>query len=144
MESGFAALMTILLSYLLIVLFITVLLVVATWKIFTKAGEAGWKSLIPIYSQYVTYRICWNTNMFWAWFGCWLVYVLILNFVSGGASMIGVVFGIAMFVIALLQNLKLAKAFGRGTGFGLGLVFLSPIFYMILGFSDSKYIGPQE
>lgn len=24
--------------------------VVAAWRIFTKAGEAGWKSIIPIYS----------------------------------------------------------------------------------------------
>ena len=34
--------------------------VVAAWRIFTKAGEAGWKSIIPIYSTYITYKISWK------------------------------------------------------------------------------------
>ena len=38
---------------------------------------------------------------------------------------------------------KMAKAYGQGTGFGFGILFLKPIFYMILGFGDSEYIGPQ-
>ena len=32
-----------------------ILLVVAGWKIFEKAGEKGWKSLIPIYNTYIFY-----------------------------------------------------------------------------------------
>ena len=41
--------------------------VVAAWRIFTKAGEAGWKSIIPIYSTYITYKISWKKkNLFWA------------------------------------------------------------------------------
>jgi hypothetical protein len=30
-----------------------VLFIVANWKIFTKADEAGWKSLIPFYNTYI-------------------------------------------------------------------------------------------
>ena len=42
-----------------------VLLVVARWKIFTKAGEAGWKSIVPIYSDYVQWKIAWKRkNLF--------------------------------------------------------------------------------
>ena len=29
--------------------------IIGNWKIFTKAGIAGWKSIIPIYSDYVEY-----------------------------------------------------------------------------------------
>ena len=32
-----------------------------------------------------------------------------------------------------LSTRDLAKAFGRGTGFGIGLIFLTPIFALILG-----------
>jgi hypothetical protein len=36
----------------------------------------------------------------------------------------------------------LAKSFGKGTGFALGLIFLSVIFILILGFGDVRYVGP--
>jgi hypothetical protein len=34
-----------------------------------------------------------------------------------------------------------ANAFGKGTGFAVGLFFIAPIFYCILGFGKDKYIG---
>ena len=34
------------------------LLVIARWKMFQKAGEAGWKSIIPVYSTYISFKIC--------------------------------------------------------------------------------------
>ena len=42
-----------------------ILQIVANWRIFTKAGEAGWKSLIPVYSDYISYKIAWQTSYFW-------------------------------------------------------------------------------
>ena len=44
-------------------------------------------------------------------------------------------------VIAIKTNIKLAKAFGKDTGFAIGLIFLTPIFYAILGFGDAQYLG---
>lgn len=41
-----------------------VLLVIARWKMFQKAGEAGWKSIIPVYSTYISFKICWGTAPF--------------------------------------------------------------------------------
>ena len=40
--------------------------------------------------------------------------------------------------------IELAKCFGKGAGFGLGLALLSPIFFPLLGFGDAKYRGPQK
>ena len=34
--------------------------VVGAWRIFTKAGVSGWKSIIPIYSTYISYKISWK------------------------------------------------------------------------------------
>jgi hypothetical protein len=42
-------------------------------------------------------------------------------------------------VIAIIISIEVAKNFGKGTGFGLGLAFLGFIFYPILGFGDAKY-----
>lgn len=41
---------SILATYGIIVLLITIAQIVAMWKLYSKAGEAGWKSLIPIYN----------------------------------------------------------------------------------------------
>ena len=48
-------LLTLLGSYIFLVIAWYIILVIANWKIFTKAGEAGWKSIIPIYNSYVVY-----------------------------------------------------------------------------------------
>lgn len=44
-------------AYALFAFIFYILQVIAYWKIFTKAGEEGWKSIIPIYNGYVQYRL---------------------------------------------------------------------------------------
>ncbi|MDE5910404.1 MAG: hypothetical protein K2H52_17010 [Lachnospiraceae bacterium] len=107
--------------YSIFVLAILVLTLIAMWKIFVKAGKPGWACLIPFYSQYCLFDIAWGSG--------WL---FLLTFVP-----------CVNFVIMIILNLKLAKAFGKGTGFGIGLVFLPTIFTLILGLSKDEYIGPQ-
>ena len=43
------------------------------------------------------------------------------------------------FVVACVVMIAFARRFGKGVGFALGLVFLSPIFICILGFGDARY-----
>lgn len=50
--------------------------IIANWRIFTKAGESGWKSIIPLYGDYVSYRIAWQTSYFWL--------IFILGIVASG------------------------------------------------------------
>ncbi len=52
-------------AYLILILGVGVLMIIAQWRLFTKAGEAGWKCLIPIYGQYVWSRIVWSAKAFW-------------------------------------------------------------------------------
>jgi Family of unknown function (DUF5684) len=101
----------------LVVLAIIAVMIVAVWKVFTKAGEPGWAALIPIYNIIVYLRIAGKP--------LWWIILLIIPFVN--------------FIIALFVSLGLAKNFGKGTGFGIGLWLLSPIFILILAFDDSKY-----
>lgn len=46
---------------------------------------------------------------------------------------------IANFIVAILIMVAIAKNFGKGTGFALGLIFLPVIFWPMLGFGDAVY-----
>lgn len=102
-------------------LVVCVLLIVAMWKIFTKAGEAGWKAIIPIYNYIVLLQIVGLHPALVV-----LALVPFVNFI--GAP-----------VLAILIAVKLAKAFGKGGGFIAGLILLPYVFYLILGFGKAQY-----
>jgi hypothetical protein len=101
-------------------LLVAVLLIVALWKIFTKAGQPGWASLIPIYNIYIWCKIVGRPG--------WWVILMLIPFVN--------------FIIAIILCIDLAKSFGNGVGFGVGLAFLGIIFFPILGFGSAQYQGP--
>lgn len=120
-----------------------ILQVIANWKIFTKAGEAGWKSIIPFYNSYILFKISWKTLYFWIL----LALAVISGIISTAApdstvgAVIAIVIAIVSFVIGIIQMNKLSKAFGHGAGFTVGLVLLNPIFMLILGLGSSQYVG---
>ena len=121
-----------------------ILTLVAKWKIFVKAGEKGWKSLIPVYSTYVEFGFTWNRLQGILVLAC----LLVARIITGIAPSDSVIYGLAAIpaiyagVAGLIQMHKLSQSFGHGIGFTLGLVFLNPIFLMILGFDkNSQYVG---
>ena len=132
-------------TYAIGVLVVGVLIIIAWWKLFEKAGQAGWKSLIPFYSSYIMFKIAWKTGMFWT-----LVALAVLSSVVSalGLGVLGVLLAvicaIALMVIGILFNIKLAAAYGKGGGFAVGLIFLGTIFILILGFGKAEYVGPQK
>jgi len=109
-----------------------VLEVIAMWRIFEKAGEAGWKALIPIYNLYI---LCKIVNFNW-----WLLLGFLIFLVPIFGWVIGWVFsGLYIAVLKFVIDYNLAKSFGKGLLFTLGLFFFAPIFYLILGFGSAKY-----
>ena len=123
--------------------------IIANWNIFTKAGEAGWKSIIPVYSDYISYKIAWQPSYFW------LVFVLgIITSVANGMEdpngtnttilLIVSLIRIILAIISILYCIKLSRAFGHGIGFAIGLMFLQPIFMLILGFGNDPYYGADR
>lgn len=107
--------------YYVIILAVSIFMIVCLWKIFTKAGQPGWASIVPFYNYYVMFDIAWGNGILFL-----LMLIPIVNF-----------------VVLIILWVKLAKAFGHGGGFACGLIFLSIIFLPILAFGDSQYIGPQ-
>lgn len=133
-------------AYLIISLIWYIIMVIANWRIFTKAGEAGWKSIIPFLNTYVLFKIAWNIKMFWIMLGTLIagsICTSIAGEQGGVLAIIGAVFSLASCVIGIISVHKLSKSFGHGIGFTLGLLFLSPIFTLILGLGSSEYIGPM-
>lgn len=119
-----------------------VLQAIAYWKIFEKAGEPGWKAIIPIYNTYTQYKFTWNANIYWVFlFGSLIGSVL--SQLDGVVSVLGSAIVLAVTIINIIALNKLAKAFGHGVGFTVGLFFLNPIFKLILAFSSDEYQGPQ-
>lgn len=118
---------------------------IAYWQIFKKAGEKGWKALIPVYNSYIIYKISWKTSMFWIMLILDIVYAVLaginVSAQSGVLAFLMYAVYIAVLVIGIISIHKLSKAFGHGVGFTLGLIFLSPIFILILAFGGSQYVG---
>ena len=134
--------------YLMIAFAWWLLQIIANWRIFTKAGEAGWKSIIPIYGDYISYKIAWQPAYFWLTFILGIVSSYLQGTLEIGESltvyMLVILIKIILVVISIMYSIKLARAFGRGTGFAIGLIFLQPIFMLILGFGDDRYYGPDK
>lgn len=98
---------------------VALFMIASTWKLFTKAGQPGWACLVPIYNLIVMLKIAGKP----AW---WFVLFLI-----PGVNL----------VVMIMTAVALAKAFNKGTGFALGLIFLGFIFVPVLGFGSARYAG---
>ena len=101
-------------------LILLVVLIAALWKIFTKAGKPGWAAIVPFYNLIVLLEIVGRP--------LWWIVMFLIPFVN--------------IVFAFLLVIDLAKSFGKGIGYAMGLIFLSPIFYPMLGFGSARYHGP--
>ena len=123
--------------------------IIANWRIFTKAGEAGWKSIIPVYSDYISYKIAWQTSYFWLVFILGIVASCVQAYANPNGDNVMLLMIVSLIkiitgIISIMYSIKLARAFGRGIGFALGLIFLSPIFMLILGLGDDRYYGADR
>ncbi len=87
------------------------------WKIFVKAGKPGWGCIVPIYNIILQLEIADRP--------IWWIFLMFIPFVN--------------IVISIIILIDIAKAFGKGTGFGLGMLFLPFIFFPILAFDSSEY-----
>ena len=140
-------LIAVLLGMLVAVAFISiaviVLIVISYWKIFEKAGEDGWKALIPYYNSYILYKIGWETKWFFVMLGITVADMIL--FMSGVPALVGFswVLTLANLGIMIPLSINLAKNFGKTGGFAAGLILLPLIFYPILAFGSSQYVRNQ-
>ncbi|MDQ3279750.1 MAG: DUF5684 domain-containing protein [Bacteroidota bacterium] len=99
---------------------ISLLAVIAQWRIFQKAGKPGWASLVPLYNMYVHLKVVGKP-------GWWLLLLAV---------------PLVNIYIAIKSVHLLSKSFGKDVGFTLGLLFLPMLFFPILAFGGARYEGP--
>jgi len=122
--SAFAAIAGVIIFAWIIGMTVAVLQIIAMWKIFSKAGEEGWKSIIPVYNIITLFKIAGLSPL--------LVLVYLVTIIP----FIGY---LAVLALTVYLNIKLGKAFGKSEGFIVGMILLGPIFYLMLAFGDSTY-----
>ena len=140
-------------------LIVLVLYIAATWRILEKAGEKGWKALVPIYNAYMLMKIVKMKNWFW-----WVISVSIMtgivmvvdgtsnlsqlstselaefNWGAHPSTIVALILCSATAIYTtIVQAWRTSKVFGHSYGYFFGLIFLPNIFQMILGFGKSEY-----
>ena len=111
------------------------------YKMFQKAGYAGWKAFIPLYSDFICFNFSWKTKVFWLYLVCYLL----IHFLPGSEYLITGLLSLACAVICLVLdikvNLRVAKSFGKTKLWGVLLFFFPFVVSLILGFGKAEYIG---
>lgn len=185
-------------SNLITALILYIVLAVSLWVIFNKAGESGWKAIIPVYNMYTAFKLFWKKSMFWvvlilsvavmglmtyATYDFWKStdevaqkmgysdYEELYEGVSAGdvsiydvvseanelgnddtdfstivdMSLFGLsgIISIILLILEIIFYHKMSKSFGHGIGYTLGLIFLQPIFMLMLAFGKSQYTKRQ-
>ena len=108
-------------------------------KMYRKAGLEPWKAFIPVYHTYNNYKISWNGKMF---FLAAALYILLS--ILGGTEVLAIQLAviaasIALIVVTVKQNVKMAKLFGKGKGTGIALMLFPGITSLILGLGKAEF-----
>jgi hypothetical protein len=106
----------------IIYLVVVLLVIICLWKVYAKAGKPGWAAIVPIYNVIVLLEIV-GRPLWW----------IVLFFIP-----------FANIVAAILLYIGLAKAFGKGGGYGIGLLLLPVIFLPMLAFGSAQYVGGAQ
>ena len=110
-------------------------------KMFQKAGEAGWKGLIPYYRSYIRFKFAWNTKFFWVFFLGLAIFQIFAESETLLLSLLGLAGGTLMVVMGFKLDIRVAKSFDKSTGWAVLLFFFPFIVSLILGFGKARYIG---
>lgn len=101
----------------LLIVVLVIIVIAGMWKMFEKAGQPGWACIVPIYNSVILLKIACRP--------IWWILLMLIPFVS--------------IIVVIVVYADIAKNFGKGVGFALGMIFLSPIFIPILGFGSAQY-----
>ena len=127
-----------------IIIYLILLPFIAAWRLCKKVGIPGWKSLIPIYNEYLIYKIAGMP-------GLCVIPVLTLTIIdviyqdvekfSPLCLTLYIILLVIVAIINIFEAIRLPKAFGKGVGYIIGMIFLPNITEIILGMGRSQYVG---
>ena len=106
---------------------LTIIYLIAWWKMFTKAGEEGWKILIPFYNAYIQFRIIYGNG--WKFLLIFLTIVPIIGW-------------FVLLMILIMVPVRMAQVYGKSVGFGILNIFFPGICILPMAFGRCDYEGP--
>lgn len=134
-------------------LFIFSFTVIGAWKMFGEFGEKKWKSLIPIYNEFILFKNVWSTKAYWIYF--------IMSFISSGFVAISEYMSLPMVVEFLLLIaalvmtiieaiywirfvLYLNKAYEYPLWIGIVAIIVRPFVIILYAFGKNRYSGNKS
>lgn len=118
-QSGDAGGIIALFFFMIFLCLLVILPIASIWQIFVKAGQPGWAALVPIYNLVIMLKIVQRP--------IWWLALFFVPFVN--------------FVMPLILMYDLARVFGKGIGFTIGLILLGPVFLALLAFGEAQYLS---
>ena len=108
-------------------------------KMYRKADIAPWKAFIPVYNSYNNYKLSWNGKMFFLYAALTIVSSILGIYTEGVMAMVAGVVSLGIVILAVMQNVKMAKLFGKGAGTGIALILFPGITSLILGLGKAEF-----
>ena len=97
-----------------------VIIAIALWRVFSKAGYPGILAIIPIVNVFILVKV--------AGYSAWMALLYIIPIVN--------------IIFSIFVAIRLGERFGKGGAFSFFLLWLfSAIGYLILGFGSAQYRG---
>ena len=123
-------------SYVVVLIFLF-LQILSRYFLFKKAGRPGWHCIVPVLSTYTEFDICWNGFLgIIAGVGS-----LVVNIIGTSQNKAVAIFAAIVLSMYLAEKWMLAKSFGKGVLFAIGLIFFPHLFMLILGLGKAEYVG---
>lgn len=128
---------------------IAILKIIAYWRIFKKAGEKGWKAIIPILNSYTETKVAGTRNfprLVISYIAICVGYFMLSsagNETATTVASIGAIVTIVAIIWYVIERIirfnGLAKNFGKGTGYVVLWIFFPTICELVLGLGGSQY-----
>lgn len=122
--------------------------------IFEKMEEEKWKAMVPFYSEFILFKHVWNKKAFAAiLLFCTVVSVSLAMLVVQESTsnvveqakilwnpqMVGFVLISVETALSVIALNRLAKRIGHGKSYTFGLIFLEPVFALLLGLEKRSF-----
>lgn len=117
--------------------------VAGKWKVYGKLGMPGWYSIIPVYADYKLCERVHRTDEGKTFLMAYLI-VLICSWAFCWVGAVGVLFALAQLVMTIIVLNDMSRAFGKETGYTIGLVIFGFVFWTMLGFGASEPVDSDD
>lgn len=110
---------------------------IGMWKLFEKAGEREWKSVVPIYNQITLLKMCKLKPIFILLYIDFII-PAIGYFAGRDVKWITIVMLVGFVIYRFMISIRLGQAFKKGDVFSFFLAFFPSILLPVLGCSKNE------